>query len=181
MFLDCAAYFSQCPDALLRFGTSEGTKCQRSHDVPLGDCYRVKGVCQTRLGKITRRARIDRAHSTTKHYYYEKTYQFTDRLFAGTGWSRVGATASRTAVTTKEQARPGKNARDSSTARRECSQASGEAGEASRSDEGTGRDESARSYESTRCGKEPKSSSAQGICDRPGNECFRSTDRRSDE
>jgi hypothetical protein len=44
--------------------------------------------------------------------YYEKTYQFTDRLFTSAGWSRVGAAASRTAITIKEQARSGKSARD---------------------------------------------------------------------
>ena len=46
----------------------------------------------------------------------EKTYQFIDRLFTGTGWSRLGPAASRTAITSKGQARPGKNARNSSTA-----------------------------------------------------------------
>ncbi len=37
----------------LRIG---GTKCQRLHDIPLGDRCRIKGVCLTRLGEITGRA-----------------------------------------------------------------------------------------------------------------------------
>ncbi len=47
------------------------------------------------------------------------------------------AHATQAAVTIKGQARPGKSARDSSTTRREHSEASGEASETNRSDEGT--------------------------------------------
>ena len=51
-------------------------------------------VGQARREKERRRTRLkSRAHSTTKHDYYEKTYEFTDRLFTGTGWSGVGTTA----------------------------------------------------------------------------------------
>jgi hypothetical protein len=63
-----------------------------------------------------RKGSINRERPTTKHDYYEKTYQFIDRLFIGAGWSRFGPAASRTAITIKGQARPGKSARNSSTA-----------------------------------------------------------------
>src|SRR5437870_1913785 len=66
-------------------------------------------------------------------------------------------------------ARPGKNARDSSTTWRERRQATGEAGEANRSYEGTRRDERARSYESTRRRKGPKNSRESGIWERRRN------------
>ena len=81
---------------------------------------------------------------TTKHDYYEKTYQFIDRLFIGAGWSRFGPAASRTAITIKGQARPGKSAPGSSTA--ECGKASGPGWDASGSDAATWSYDSARSY-----------------------------------
>src|SRR5690242_12917806 len=100
-----------------------------------------KGIRLRRLGRIPEKS-LNRSRTlTTKHDYYEKTYQSINRLFPGIGWSRVGATASRTTVTIKGQARPAKSARDSSTTRRERSQASGKASEANRRDEGTRRDE----------------------------------------
>src|SRR6266496_5633241 len=44
-------YPAASPHAVLRIGTSEGTKCQRLHDLLVGDQCRL-----TRLGKITGRA-----------------------------------------------------------------------------------------------------------------------------
>src|SRR5205085_12375307 len=85
---------------------------------------RRKGCCLTRLKEIKGRILVDRRPPTTKHDYYEKTYQLIDRLFIGAGWSRVGPATSRAAITIQGQARPGKSARGSRTAAAECGEAS---------------------------------------------------------
>jgi hypothetical protein len=50
-----AVYMAASPHAVLRNGKVQPSKCQRLHDIPLGDQCRVKGVCLTRLGENYRK------------------------------------------------------------------------------------------------------------------------------
>jgi hypothetical protein len=99
------------------------------------------GKLSARLSEITGRPEYITKVQRQTHDYYENTYQFIDRLFTGAGWSRLSPTASRTAITIKGQARPGKSATGSTTAQAECGEASGPGSEAAGSDEGARRDE----------------------------------------
>jgi hypothetical protein len=60
-----AVYPAASPHAVLRIGTSEGTKCQGLDEVLFDDRCRVKAFASRGWEKL-QEARIDRAHSTTK-------------------------------------------------------------------------------------------------------------------
>src|SRR5258705_12938432 len=67
------------------------------------------GKLSARLSEITGRPEYITKVQRQTQDYYEKTYQFIDRLFTGAGWSPLCPKASLTANTNKRQTPPAKN------------------------------------------------------------------------